>query len=67
MYFNTHIKLKGVGSQFLTNGQRTRNWLRRLRTSEQVAGTSREGGVKEAKNRKYFEKKMLSRGYAVVN
>ena len=22
MYFNTHIKLKGVGSQFLTNGQK---------------------------------------------
>lgn len=52
---------------FLTNGQRKRNWLRRLRTSEQITGTSREGGVKEAKNRKYFEKKMLSRGYAVVN
>ena len=52
---------------FLTNGQRKRNWLRILRPSEQITGTSREGGVKEAKERKYFEKEMLSRGYAVVN
>lgn len=53
--------------KFLTNGQRKRNWLRRLRPSEQITGTSREGGVKEAKERKSFEKEMLSRGYAVVN